>query len=84
MTRPRVLFICVQNSARSQIAEAWANKFCAGALEAQSVGSGALTSAPSQFSRRSGVGNSELRYLSAAFTRRWQLCAKSRDGNNYA
>jgi arsenate reductase len=34
----KVLFICVHNSARSQMAEAWFNKVCANDWEAQSAG----------------------------------------------
>jgi arsenate reductase (thioredoxin) len=34
----RVLFICVHNSARSQMAEAWLNKICGEYFEAQSAG----------------------------------------------
>lgn len=34
----RVLFICVHNSARSQIAEAWFNEICGPDWEAQSAG----------------------------------------------
>jgi arsenate reductase len=36
--KPKVLFICVHNSARSQMAAAWLNKICGDALEAQSAG----------------------------------------------
>ena len=38
MTKPKVLFICVHNSARSQMAEAFLNKLCEGYFEAQSAG----------------------------------------------
>ncbi|HEV2714380.1 MAG TPA: arsenate reductase ArsC [Terriglobales bacterium] len=38
MTKRRVLFICVHNSARSQMAAALFNKMCAGFFEAQSAG----------------------------------------------
>ena len=34
----RVLFICIHNSARSQMAEAWLNKICGDFFEAQSAG----------------------------------------------
>ncbi len=34
----RVLFICIHNSARSQMAEAWLNHLCGESLEAQSAG----------------------------------------------
>jgi arsenate reductase len=34
----RVLFICIHNSARSQMAEAWLNKFCGDEFEVLSAG----------------------------------------------
>ena len=36
--KPNVLFICVHNSARSQMAEAWLNHLCGEFFEAQSAG----------------------------------------------
>jgi arsenate reductase len=36
--KKKVLFICVHNSARSQMAEAWLNKICGEHFEAQSAG----------------------------------------------
>ena len=36
--KKRVLFICVRNSARSQMAEAWLNTICGEHFEAQSAG----------------------------------------------
>ena len=36
--KKRVLFICVHNSARSQMAEAWLNHTCGEYFEAQSAG----------------------------------------------
>jgi len=36
--KKRVLFICVHNSARSQMAEAWLNELCGDDFEAQSAG----------------------------------------------
>lgn len=36
--KKRVLFICIHNSARSQMAEAWLNKICGAQFEAQSAG----------------------------------------------
>jgi arsenate reductase (thioredoxin) len=38
MEKYRVLFICVHNSARSQIAQAWVNQICGDLAEAQSAG----------------------------------------------
>ncbi len=36
--KKRVLFICIHNSARSQMAEAWLNEICGEHFEAQSAG----------------------------------------------
>ncbi len=36
--KEKVLFICIHNSARSQMAEAWLNHFCGQVFEAQSAG----------------------------------------------
>lgn len=38
MAKEKVLFICVHNSARSQMAEAWLNYICGEMFEAQSAG----------------------------------------------
>ena len=38
MKKKKILFICVHNSARSQMAEAWLNKLCGDFFEAQSAG----------------------------------------------
>jgi arsenate reductase (thioredoxin) len=38
MSKPRILFICVHNSARSQMAEAFLNHICGVEFEAQSAG----------------------------------------------
>ena len=38
MAKQKVLFICVHNSARSQMAEAWLNHVCRDYFEAQSAG----------------------------------------------
>ena len=38
MNKPKVLFICVHNSARSQMAEAFLNDVCGAEFEAQSAG----------------------------------------------
>jgi len=37
--KQRVLFICIHNSARSQMAEAWMNHVCGDQFEAQSASS---------------------------------------------
>ena len=36
--KPKVLFVCIHNSARSQMAEAWLNHICGDFFEAQSAG----------------------------------------------
>jgi arsenate reductase len=36
--KKRVLFICIHNAARSQMAEAWLNEICGDEFEAQSAG----------------------------------------------
>ena len=38
MTKKRVLFVCIHNSARSQMAEAWLNHLCGNFFEAHSAG----------------------------------------------
>ena len=38
MKKEKVLFICIHNSARSQMAEAWLNEICGGFFHAQSAG----------------------------------------------
>src|SRR5213592_2422426 len=38
MTKKRVLFICIHNSARSQMAEAFLNQLCGDQFEAHSAG----------------------------------------------
>ncbi len=38
MALQRVLFVCIHNSARSQMAEAWLNRICAKYFEAHSAG----------------------------------------------
>jgi arsenate reductase len=38
MTKKRVLFVCIHNSARSQMAEAFINDICGGEFEAESAG----------------------------------------------
>lgn len=36
--KPKILFVCIHNSARSQMAEAFVNQFCGDAFEAHSAG----------------------------------------------
>ena len=36
--KTRILFVCIHNSARSQMAEAWMNHLCGDAFEAHSAG----------------------------------------------
>lgn len=38
MNKPRILFVCIHNSARSQMAEAWLRHFCGDCFEAESAG----------------------------------------------
>lgn len=38
MEKQKILFICVHNSARSQMAEAWLNHICGDLVEAESAG----------------------------------------------
>ena len=38
MDTKKVLFVCIHNSARSQMAEAWLNHFCGEPFEAESAG----------------------------------------------
>lgn len=38
IAKKKVLFVCVHNTARSQMAEAWMNDLCSGMFEARSAG----------------------------------------------
>lgn len=60
MTRDRVLIICVHNSARSQMAEAWLNLLCGDHFENSSAGLEAGVLNPAC---RSGHERSGNRYL---------------------
>jgi arsenate reductase len=55
--KKRVLFICVHNSARSQMAEAWLNQICGEDFEAQSAGlePGALNPLAVQVMAEAGI-----------------------------
>src|SRR5438874_11582581 len=55
--KKRVLFICVHNSARSQMAEAWLNTICGEYFEAQSAGlePGALNPLAVQVMAEAGI-----------------------------
>lgn len=57
MTKPRVLFICIHNSARSQMAEAWLNHVCGEFLEAHSAGlePGTINSLAVQVMQEAGI-----------------------------
>jgi len=52
----RVLFICIHNSARSQMAEAWLNAICGEEFEAQSAGLEAGTLNPLAVEAMAEVG----------------------------
>ena len=55
--KSKVLFICVHNSARSQMAEAWLNQICGQFFEAQSAGlePGTLNPLVVQVMREAGI-----------------------------
>jgi arsenate reductase len=38
MKKAKVLYVCIHNSARSQMAEAWLNHFCGDKIQAESAG----------------------------------------------
>jgi arsenate reductase len=59
--KPKVLFICVHNSARSQMAEAWLNQICGHVLEARSAGlePGTLNPLVVQVMREAGIDISD-------------------------
>lgn len=61
---PRLLFVCVENSCRSQMAEGFARKLGAGRIEASSAGSrpsGQVDARAIQLMRERGVDLSERR-----------------------
>ena len=55
--KSKVLFICVHNSARSQMAEAWLNRICGDVFEAQSAGlePGVLNPLAVEVMRQAGI-----------------------------
>jgi arsenate reductase len=57
MSKPKILFICVHNSARSQMAEAFLNDMCGAEFEAQSAGlePGTLNSLVVEVMREAGL-----------------------------
>ena len=59
--KPKVLFICVHNSARSQMAEAWLNHYCGEFFEAQSAGlePGTLNPLAVEVMRETGIDISQ-------------------------
>jgi arsenate reductase len=59
--KPKVLFICVHNSARSQMAEAWLNKICREFFQAQSAGlePGTLNPLAVEVMREAGIDISQ-------------------------
>ena len=59
--KPKVLFICVHNSARSQMAEAWLNSICGEFFEAQSAGlePGSLNPRVVEVMREAGIDISQ-------------------------
>jgi arsenate reductase len=59
--KSKVLFICVHNSARSQMAEAWLNSICGEFFEAQSAGlePGTLNPLAVEVMREAGIDISE-------------------------
>ncbi len=61
MTRDRILFVCVHNSARSQMAEAWLNHLCGDQFEASSAGleAGALNPLAVQVMKEVGIDISQ-------------------------
>jgi arsenate reductase len=61
MTRERILFVCVHNSARSQMAEAWLNHLCGDQFEASSAGleAGALNPLAVQVMKEVGIDISQ-------------------------
>jgi arsenate reductase len=59
--KSKVLFICVHNSARSQMAEAWLNKICGEFFQAQSAGlePGTLNPLAVEVMREAGIDISQ-------------------------
>ena len=61
MNKPKILFLCVHNSARSQMAEAFLNDICGAEFEAQSAGlePGTLNPLVVQVMREAGLDISQ-------------------------
>jgi arsenate reductase len=59
--KPKVLFICIHNSARSQMAEAWMNNLCGEFFDAQSAGlePGTLNPLAVEVMKEAGIDISE-------------------------
>ena len=56
MAKQNVLFICVHNSGRSQMAEAWLNALCGDRFAAESAGLEPCTINPIVVMREAGIG----------------------------
>jgi arsenate reductase len=68
MNKIKVLFICIHNSARSQMAEAWLNHLCGGAFAAESAGlePGTLNPLVVEAMREAGIDISHKKTRSVA------------------
>jgi arsenate reductase len=66
--KQKVLFICIHNSGRSQMAEAWLNHICGDTFEAQSAGlePGALNPLVVEVMREAGIDISRKRTQAAS------------------
>lgn len=61
--KQKVLFVCVRNSFRSQMAEAWLNKICGDEIEAHSAGleAGLIDPLATEAMREVGIDISQKR-----------------------